>query len=485
MKEECSSIYEYEEETIIKNETDKVINKDKKIFKILNKNLKFINKYVIIDETLYADKNYTTKNFYIFLYEKIVKKYFKILTINYKNSFNITNKEKILNKLIQDKFNYFKKYPNKIKVVNNVLKDIEKKLKFENFEQEMEEKSFIPYIFKIDKFFKYKSEKLKGKTLEIFSNLEVPSIINYKIENTKHDIIKIKFSETLDFDIIDLEKLKLDLNKIINIEKNKNLEFEFLIEGYYFYNVKLKIIEKINIIKNLRFGNLNIFTNRIVNMVKFKNTISEEEEKLFDISENEKSYYKLYLEILKYLEDLKNKKIINKSKIIRVLAQIPLEFKRELLSKIINSINKDKIIIIKFDTGEIRTNEHVLLFFEENLKKYMKIDNENTKTNLEKNKKDDIQEIKELSEKDRKEKLKIMYREIFSAINSNGEIIFQIKEFKEKVKLLTKEEKEKLFKNIEFSIPKENCILKLKTNENRSYMYSRDIIKLFKEILEI
>ena len=115
----------------------------------------------------------------------------------------------------------------------------------------------------------------------------------------------------------------------------------------------------------------------------------------------------------------------------------------------------------------------------------MKIDNENTKTNLEKNKEDDIQEIKELSEKDRKEKLKIMYREIFSAINSNGEIIFQIKEFKEKVKLLTKEEKEKLFKNIEFSIPKENCILKLKTNENRSYMYSRDIIKLFKEILEI
>ena len=115
----------------------------------------------------------------------------------------------------------------------------------------------------------------------------------------------------------------------------------------------------------------------------------------------------------------------------------------------------------------------------------MKIDNENIKTNLEKNKEDYIQEIKELSEKDRKEKLKIMYREIFSAINSNGEIIFQIKEFKEKVKLLTKEEKEKLFKNIEFSIPKENCILKLKTNENRSYMYSRDIIKLFKEILEI
>ena len=78
-----------------------------------------------------------------------------------------------------------------------------------------------------------------------------------------------------------------------------------------------------------------------------------------------------------------------------------------------------------------------------------------------------------------------MYREIFSAINSNEEIIFQMKEFKEKVKLLTKEEKEKLFKNIEFSIPKENCILKLKTNENRSYMYSRDIIKLFKEILEV
>ena len=187
----------------------------------------------------------------------------------------------------------------------------------------------------------------------------------------------------------------------------------------------------------------------------------------------------------KYLNSMKNKEIIDKKKIMNFINKISFLERNRVFETVKSYVEKNKISFLKFDTGEIRTNEHVLLFFEENLEKYMKIDNENIKTNLEKNKEDYIQEIKELSEKDRKEKLKIMYREIFSAINSNGEIIFQTKEFKEKVKLLTKEEKEKLFKNIEFSIPKENCILKLKTNENRSYMYSRDIIKLFKEILEI
>ena len=187
----------------------------------------------------------------------------------------------------------------------------------------------------------------------------------------------------------------------------------------------------------------------------------------------------------KYLNLMKNKEIIDKKEITDFMNKISFLERNRVFETVKSYVEKNRISFLKFDTGEIRTNEHVLSFFEENLKKYMKIGDENTKINLEKSKEDDIQEIKELSEKDRKEKLKIMYREIFSAINSNGEIIFQIKEFKEKVKLLTKEEKEKLFKNIEFSIPKENCILKLKTNENRNYMYSKDIIRLFKEILEV
>ena len=355
--------------------------------------------------------------------------------------------------------------------MNSILNDMKKGLEYENFEQEIDEESIYPYIFKINLFLDKEEKILKSKSPEIISEYNVPTIINYLIKGIHRNKIKIFFDEKLDEEEVSFEEIKFELKKELNISESEFFDFNFTIKGYYIYNVSTDTVEKIEVDKEIKFYNIKTLTKRILEIEGFKI--------------EGKTYDEIKEEMYKYLNSMKNKEIIDKKKIMNFINKISFLERNKVFETVKSYVEKNKISFLKFDTGEIRTNEHVLSFFEENLKKYMKIGDENTKINLKKSKEDDIQEIKELSEKDRKEKLKIMYREIFSAINSNGEIIFQIKEFKEKVKLLTKEEKEKLFKNIEFSIPKENCILKLKTNENRSYMYSRDIIRLFKEILKV
>ena len=332
-------------------------------------------------------------------------------------------------------------------------------------------KSIFPYLFKINDIKNINNLKLETVSPEIYSGWNIPTITEYTTEKINKETIKINFLEILNEEKSSSLKIKDGLKKALRIPKEENFEFDFIIKGYYIYNTETDSVEKIEVDKEIKFYNIKTLTKRILEIEGFKI--------------EGKTYDEIKEEMYKYLNLMKNKEIIDKKEITDFMNKISFLERNRVFETVKSYVEKNRISFLKFDTGEIRTNEHVLSFFEENLKKYMKIDNENTKTNLEKNKEDDIQEIKELSEKDRKEKLKIMYREIFSAINSNGEIIFQIKEFKEKVKLLTKEEKEKLFKNIEFSIPKENCILKLKTNENRNYMYSKDIIRLFKEILEV
>ena len=454
-------------------------NQEKK--KLLNRYSRFqliehefkdtVKRYTIIDKTDLKNIKYSSIYFYRYFINE-VKKLFSPLELEYENNvITIINKKELLKKLIDETYNFFIKYPNKIEEMNSILNDMKKGLEYENFEQEIDEESIYPYIFKINLFLDKEEKILKSKSPEIISEYNVPTIINYLIKGIHRNKIKIFFDEKLDEEEVSFEEIKFELKKELNISESEFFDFNFTIKGYYIYNVSTDTVEKIEVDKEIKFYNIKTLTKRILEIEGFKI--------------EGKTYDEIKEEMYKYLNSMKNKEIIDKKKIMNFINKISFLERNKVFETVKSYVEKNKISFLKFDTGEIRTNEHVLLFFEENLEKYMKIDNENIKTNLEKNKEDYIQEIKELSEKDRKEKLKIMYREIFSAINSNGEIIFQIKEFKEKVKLLTKEEKEKLFKNIEFSIPKENCILKLKTNENRNYMYSRDIIRLFKEILEV
>lgn len=467
------NLYNYNMEIYCENnqEKKKLLNRYSRFQLIEHEFKDTVKRYTIIDKTDLKNIKYSSIYFYRYFINE-VKKLFSPLELEYENNvITIINKKELLKKLIDETYNFFIKYPNKIEEMNSILNDMKKGLEYENFEQEIDEESIYPYIFKINLFLDKEEKILKSKSPEIISEYNVPTIINYLIKGIHRNKIKIFFDEKLDEEEVSFEEIKFELKKELNISESEFFDFNFTIKGYYIYNVSTDTVEKIEVDKEIKFYNIKTLTKRILEIEGFKI--------------EGKTYDEIKEEMYKYLNSMKNKEIIDKKKIMNFINKISFLERNRVFETVKSYVEKNKISFLKFDTGEIRTNEHVLLFFEENLEKYMKIDNENIKTNLEKNKEDYIQEIKELSEKDRKEKLKIMYREIFSAINSNGEIIFQIKEFKEKVKLLTKEEKEKLFKNIEFSIPKENCILKLKTNENRNYMYSRDIIRLFKEILEV
>lgn len=467
------NLYNYNMEIYCENnqEKKKLLNRYSRFQLIEHEFKDTVKRYTIIDKTDLKNIKYSSIYFYRYFINE-VKKLFSPLELEYENNvITIINKKELLKKLIDETYNFFIKYPNKIEEMNSILNDMKKGLEYENFEQEIDEESIYPYIFKINLFLDKEEKILKSKSPEIISEYNVPTIINYLIKGIHRNKIKIFFDEKLDEEEVSFEEIKFELKKELNISESEFFDFNFTIKGYYIYNVSTDTVEKIEVDKEIKFYNIKTLTKRILEIEGFKI--------------EGKTYDEIKEEMYKYLNSMKNKEIIDKKKIMNFINKISFLERNKVFETVKSYVEKNKISFLKFDTGEIRTNEHVLLFFEENLEKYMKIDNENIKTNLEKNKEDYIQEIKELSEKNRKEKLKIMYREIFSAINSNGEIIFQIKEFKEKVKLLTKEEKEKLFKNIEFSIPKENCILKLKTNENRNYMYSRDIIRLFKEILEV
>ena len=461
------TLYKYLSKTTMENKENVIYSKNNNYMIEIIKNNE--TNYTINHQ--YEEKNYSPINFKVYFYEKIQRE-LNPLEIEYKDGeFFVLNKEFFLEKLNEKTFDYLKKYIFKAKEVNQILYSVKESLKYENLEQELEEKSIFPYLFKINDIKNINNLKLETVSPEIYSGWNIPTITEYTTEKINKETIKINFLEILNEEKSSSLKIKDGLKRALRIPKEENFEFDFIIKGYYIYNTETDSVEKIEVDKEIKFYNIKTLTKRILEIEGFKI--------------EGKTYDEIKEEMYKYLNSMKNKEIIDKKKIMNFINKISFLERNKVFETVKSYVEKNKISFLKFDTGEIRTNEHVLLFFEENLEKYMKIDNENIKTNLEKNKEDYIQEIKELSEKDRKEKLKIMYREIFSAINSNGEIIFQIKEFKEKVKLLTKEEKEKLFKNIEFSIPKENCILKLKTNENRSYMYSRDIIKLFKEILEI
>ena len=71
--------------------------------------------------------------------------------------------------------------------------------------------------------------------------------------------------------------------------------------------------------------------------------------------------------ILPYLEQMKNRVEVNKNEAEKVLREIPKEEVKEILEKIEKYLKDNEIGIIKFDTGGMRTREHVFGFFEENV----------------------------------------------------------------------------------------------------------------------
>ena len=71
--------------------------------------------------------------------------------------------------------------------------------------------------------------------------------------------------------------------------------------------------------------------------------------------------------ILPYLKQMKNRVEVNKDEAEKVLREVPKEEVKEILEKVEKYLKDNEIGIIKFDTGRMRTREHVFVFFEENV----------------------------------------------------------------------------------------------------------------------
>ena len=71
--------------------------------------------------------------------------------------------------------------------------------------------------------------------------------------------------------------------------------------------------------------------------------------------------------ILPYLKQMKNRVEVNKDEAEKVLKEVPKEEVEEILEKVEKYLKDNEIGIIKFDTGGMRTREHVFGFFEENV----------------------------------------------------------------------------------------------------------------------
>ena len=140
-----TELYKYKITSYI--DSKKYEEKNEKIQLLRNKRENTIK----IDFISCNDASFSSSDFKVYFYEEI-KKLFTPLEIEYSNeTFSVINKEEIYKKLDNLTFEYFKKYPTKVKEVNLILTRTKEGLKYENLEQEIEEGSILPYLFRIDK----------------------------------------------------------------------------------------------------------------------------------------------------------------------------------------------------------------------------------------------------------------------------------------------------------------------------------------------
>ena len=330
--------------------------------KIINIQQNEIDKFLITDLTDYENKKYTSINFSIYFYNRILEKYFNFLKIDINDgTLFIANKNEISKKISADTFKYFNKYPKKIKIINFIIKEVIKKLQYENFEQEMEESSIYPYFFKINELKNIENKIIETKTLEIYSGNKIPTITKYILEKINIKRVKIHFIETLNEEKVPLIPLIQEFKCFLNIPFSEPFKFNFIIKGYYIYNKETKVIEKIEVDKEINFYKTNITSNRILELKDF-NKIEKELQK-------GKTYEQSMGEMFEYLELMKNRKVINKQDLINFIDEIAFLERKKVFKTVKEYIKTNKIGFLEFLEGErdriYISEKEVLKVFEE------------------------------------------------------------------------------------------------------------------------
>ena len=148
-------------------------------------------------------------------------------------TFKIINKNLFIKKLNDLTFYYLKKYISKVKEVNLILARTKEGLKYENLEQEIEEGSILPYLFRIDKIKNIGNAAVETQTPEIYSGWNIPTVVTYITEKLDDLRIKINFKELLNEKKSHPNKIKGGFREILKIPVNERFDFDFSIKGYY------------------------------------------------------------------------------------------------------------------------------------------------------------------------------------------------------------------------------------------------------------
>ena len=113
----------------------------------------------------------------------------------------------------------------------------------------------------------------------------------------------INFEEKIDEKKVSCASLIEEFRNFLNISKSFPFKFDFIIRGYYIYDIVKNNILKIEIIKEVKFFQSNIISKRVL--------VQED----FNEKNIEKTYDEIKEEMYKYLNLMKNKEIIDKKKI--------------------------------------------------------------------------------------------------------------------------------------------------------------------------
>ena len=343
------------------------INNEKKI--LLEKHSKFqfleyfenneLN-YKIINKTDFEKQNMSSIYFFRHFIDEVKNK-FPPLELKYKNNqITVTNKDKLLEFLENETFNFFLKYPNKIEEINLILNDMKQGLKHENLEQEIDEQSLYPYLFKINRFIENREKQnLKSNSPEIISGYSVPSVINYEIKKFHRKKVVINFEEMLNEEVISSNLIKRELKKDYQVPETEPFEFDFIIKGYYIYNTETETVEKIEVDKEIKFYNVTTSTKRVLELEGF-----DENEK-----DEGRTYDEAVGELFEYLDKLGRKKEIDRQEFQNFVDEIAFSEKPKIFETLKWYIETNKIGLLELIEGErdriYISEKEVLKVFEE------------------------------------------------------------------------------------------------------------------------
>ena len=306
-----------------------------------------------------TEENIPDNNFNISFYNKL-KEYFNPLEIILEDKkFYVVNKDVFLKKLNEKTFDYFRKYPAKIETINKILFAMKESLKYENLEQEMEETSIFPYLFKIDEIKDIGNKTIESKTAEIYSGYNVPSLTSYSTKKIHRKKIRIDFEEKLDESKSSPEQIKSGFKQILELPETEPFEFDFFIKGYYIYNTETETVEKIEVDKEIKFYNITTLTKRVLELEGF-----DENEK-----DEGRTYDEVVGELFEYLDKLGHKKEIDRQEFENFLDGIAFSEKPKIFKTLKWYIETNKIGFLELIEGErdriYISEKEILKVFEE------------------------------------------------------------------------------------------------------------------------